>query len=535
MEPTLKRDGTSSIPLALVCTLASALLGPGGAGAVDVTRGPYLQLATTSGVTIRWRTDEAVPSQVLYGPAPEALIFEVADATATTEHVVSITGLTPGRRFFYAIGTGLEKLAGGDSEHTFVTAPSPGSRGPTRLWVLGDSGTADDDAAAVRDAFASFSYGVAPDVWLMLGDNAYSNGEDEEYQEAVFEMYPEFLRRTVLWPSRGNHDEDEDTYHDIFTLPAAGEAGGIASGTESYYSFDHGNVHVVCLDSEGSGRSADGEMADWLRSDLATHDGDWVIAYWHHPPYSKGSHDSDDEDNLVDMRENIVPILEAAGADRGLTGHSHGYERSVLIRGHYGDSDSFTGAMKVDPGDGRDTGDGCFRKSPSGATAGHGTVYAVVGCSGKVSGGSLDHPAMAFSLEELGSLVIDIDGPRLDARFIDDTGAVRDEFTICKAPKSSARFTPRDRGPRIVLSGPNPSPGTSLQYTLPAAGPVSLSIHEVSGRRVALLQHEVLGSGTHRVEWDGRDDDGRRVPPGLYFAELRWAGERSVAKFVTLN
>ena len=31
---------------------------------------------------------------------------------------------------------------------------------------------------------------------------------------------------------------------------------------------------------------------------------DWIVAYWHHPPYSKGSHDSDTESRMIEMREN---------------------------------------------------------------------------------------------------------------------------------------------------------------------------------------------------------------------------------------
>jgi hypothetical protein len=41
---------------------------------------------------------------------------------------------------------------------------------------------------------------------------------------------------------------------------------------------------------------------------------------------------------------------------------------------------------------------------------------------------------MVHSLDVLGSLVIDVDGDRLDARFLDDLGAVRDTFTIVKHP-----------------------------------------------------------------------------------------------------
>jgi hypothetical protein len=35
----------------------------------------------------------------------------------------------------------------------------------------------------------------------------------------------------------------------MFTFPRNAESGGVASGTEHYYSFDFGNIHFVCLDS----------------------------------------------------------------------------------------------------------------------------------------------------------------------------------------------------------------------------------------------------------------------------------------------
>ena len=44
------------------------------------------------------------------------------------------------------------------------------------------------------------------------------------------------------------------SYYDSFTLPTGGEAGGLASGTEAYYSFDYANVHFVCLDSQDTDR-----------------------------------------------------------------------------------------------------------------------------------------------------------------------------------------------------------------------------------------------------------------------------------------
>ncbi len=54
------------------------------------------------------------------------------------------------------------------------------------------------------------------------------------------------------------------------------------------------------------------------------------------------------------------------------------------------------------------------------------------GSSGKTEGGSLDHPAMFLSLNVLGSLVLDLNGDRLDVRFLDKSRATRDSFTILK-------------------------------------------------------------------------------------------------------
>ena len=77
---------------------------------------------------------------------------------------------------------------------------------PTRIWVLGDSGTADDAVRRVRDGALVAMRDHEPDFWMMLGDNAYFSGTDAEYQTAVFDTFAAPLRRAVLWPTFGNHD-----------------------------------------------------------------------------------------------------------------------------------------------------------------------------------------------------------------------------------------------------------------------------------------------------------------------------------------
>ncbi len=172
----------------------------------DVTRGPYLQQGTPTSVIVQWRTCMATDSRVRYGDAPGNLTSMVDVAGSTTEHVVTLTGLAPDTTYYYSIGSSSEVFEGDDAEHFFLTSPVAGTAKPTRIWVLGDSGTANANAQAVANAYASFTGSTHTDLWLMLGDNAYNDGTDSQYQAAVFDMYPEMLRKSVLWATLGNHD-----------------------------------------------------------------------------------------------------------------------------------------------------------------------------------------------------------------------------------------------------------------------------------------------------------------------------------------
>ncbi len=125
------------------------------------------------------------------------------------------------------------------------------------------------------------------------------------------------------------------------------------SGTESYYSFDYGNIHFLVLNSFDENRAVGSTMYNWALSDIQNTDQKWIVAIWHHPPYSKGWHTSEGtqgngdpaEIQLIEMRQNFLPMLESNGVDLVVAGHSESYERSYLINGHYGVSDTFDEAI----------------------------------------------------------------------------------------------------------------------------------------------------------------------------------------------
>jgi len=88
-----------------------------------------------------------------------------------------------------------------------------------------------------------------------------------------------------------------------------------------------------------------------------------------------------------------------------------------------------------------------------------------------------------------------------------------------------------------VAAGPNPLVGgaeTTIRYRLPAAAQPTLDIIDPSGRRLRRITSAAQAAhGT--LQWDGRDDDGRRVAPGLYLLRLSGAGETATGKLIVID
>jgi len=389
-------------------------------------RGPYLQNPSSTSILIKWRTRKAIPSQIHYGTSSNNWDQLVEIGAETRNHEVLLDNLEPAKRYFY-------KVSGRDGkEFYFNTAPVEGETRPVRVWVLGDAGSGDERAERVRDAFYQFNEGADADLILLLGDAAYDLGSDADYQKAFFEVYPDSLATTPVLSAPGNHDFETDQgspYFEIFSLPIDGKTGGEASGTESYYSFNLANIHFVSLDTEVSERSPGSDMYRWLVADLKANKQDWTVAFFHHPIYSKGRHDSDNKGSaMAELREHYTPIFETYGVDLVLSGHNHDYERSFPLLGHRGTSDTFVAQMKTDSGDGRPDGDGEYRKTGTN----DGVIYIVAGSASKAHKYPLDHPANFISMDELGSLVLDFDDNKLQATFVSPNPEAVDNFTVVK-------------------------------------------------------------------------------------------------------
>jgi hypothetical protein len=90
----------------------------------------------------------------------------------------------------------------------------------------------------------------------------------------------------------------------------------------------------------------------------------------------------------------------------------------------------------------------------------------------------------------------------------------------------------------IALARPVPNPARvalALRLTLPRESRVRLAIYDVTGRRVRNLVSGFRPAGETKVDWNLRDDSGRAVDTGLYFARLEVEGRTFVEKITALR
>ena len=188
-------------------------------------------------------------------------------------------GLAPDTRYYYAVfdDANNDSPAATPSHH-FRTHPTVGTKKPFRFWVVGDSGTGDDNQKAVYTAMQRLrrSKAAAVDFYLHVGDMAYPKGTDDEFQRNFFDIYQPTLRNTVCWavdgePRRG-HVEGDHRRRPVLRrlrLPearrsrrvAVGDRGAITRSTTAT-SISSASTRTISI------ARPTGVMAQWLRADL---------------------------------------------------------------------------------------------------------------------------------------------------------------------------------------------------------------------------------------------------------------------------
>lgn len=292
--------------------------------AAHLTRGPYLQWATTNSIYIVWNTDKAASSIVEYSEGTATRLPQgagrrrVVSTTKVMRHIVKLTGLRAGTRYTYLIGSNGRRLQAG----TFQTAKPAGQ--PFSFAIWGDSGT----GSTAQKQLAAQINRQRPDFLVHTGDLIYNRGEQSNYNRYFFDIYRSTLARVPFYGSLGNHDvgtANGQPFLDNFVLPRNGPPG---QTPERNYSFDYGNAHFVVIDSNLNEANLRRDIVPWVERDVHNSRALWKFAVFHHPPYSSGGHG--DEPRTLRA---LTPLFRRLKFDAVFNGHNHVYERFHKIGG----------------------------------------------------------------------------------------------------------------------------------------------------------------------------------------------------------
>jgi calcineurin-like phosphoesterase family protein len=195
-----------------------------------------------------------------------------------------------------------------------VPVPTTNPSLPATLVGAGDiatcAGKGDEATARLVDRI--------PGTVFAAGDNAYNSGTAREYASCYGPSWGAFKDRTR--PAPGNHEYLSRRAAPYFAY------WGAAAGTrgQGWYAYDVGTWRIYALNSNCTAIGGCGETSAqvrWLAADLGAHPALCVMAYWHHPRFSSGSHGNSS------FMEDAWDVLYQAGADVIVSGHDHDYER----------------------------------------------------------------------------------------------------------------------------------------------------------------------------------------------------------------
>ncbi len=468
----------------LLITLYAVPYGGTDAGvASSFPRGPYLSVVTQTSVKVSWTTASGLPSAVQYGPTSQ-YTSTVLDTSITTQHSLTLTGLTSNTEYHYRC------ISGNDTsgDYSFYSAATMGDS--FVFAVYGDTRT---DHAAHAEVLRCMSQ-YKPRFVINSGDLVETNtvlNWDNYFADLC--KTTTLGETTPFYSIVGNH-ENGFMYYDNLFLPSNNPA-----NSEAYYSFDYGDIHCIGLDSEIPYAGGTAQYS-WLSTDLmgpGANAARFKIAFWHRPPYSSSSHGSD-----LTIRNTLDPLLESNGVDIVFNGHDHTYERTNRING---------------------------------------TTYIVTGGGGApLYGFSTNNSWTAYRESVHHFCLLKVDGSTLTMYMIRSSdGAIRDSLVIAKNVNGVAQDVGElPRRAELFQNYPNPfNPVTTITYEIQAprdqssdADFVTLKVYDVLGKEVARLVNGKQGPGLKSVRFDATG-----LSSGVYFYRLSIGGSVLTRMLVLLK
>ena len=320
--------------LALVMIWGCSTLGGKGAK-LPISKGPYLQAPGPNTMSVMWESTTNHPGYVRFGlngsldqrfgpVTPKMLVgltpfrhtnfvtIVTNGATVTKTNRVrgsitnmfyvyqaALTNLQPGTRYTYEV----EVAGKATSPRTFKTFnPHADS---VRFIAYGDSRSNPKVHRVVAGRFLEHE----PEFVLHTGDLVLAGKDYGQWLQQFFAPVSGVADEVPFLSTPGNHEEDLKNYLAYFPI----------QGTNRWYSFDAGPVHVLALDYHYD-KDTDAQFK-FAKKDLLESKAPWKVVFLHNPIFNFGHH------NSAWGHKNYLPLFHEAKVDLVFAGHSHMYER----------------------------------------------------------------------------------------------------------------------------------------------------------------------------------------------------------------
>ena len=281
---------------------------------------PYLQAVTTNSVWVMVECSTMDSVTVDYGPtssygskAKTEVISATAASHVTYIHKIKLTDLSPDTRYFYEARQGTSVSQGA----SFKSAVNPGTN--FRFTWMADMRT----GVEVHDSIAKRMLAANSVVSLYGGDlchyACYKSWKKEFFRKDQLEL----ISVVPFFNVPGNHEKWKKNAKAFLQNPDS------PSGTQDYYSFDYGDMHVLCINNEVDYEEGSPQYL-FAKADLESTTKTWKIIISHSPAYIAGGHKPDK--GMVNLTK---MIFEPCKVDMVISGHSHLYQHNLVNGIHH--------------------------------------------------------------------------------------------------------------------------------------------------------------------------------------------------------
>jgi photosystem II stability/assembly factor-like uncharacterized protein len=121
-------------------------------------------------------------------------------------------------------------------------------------------------------------------------------------------------------------------------------------------------------------------------------------------------------------------------------------------------------------------------------------------------------------------------------QFLNPTLGYASGSAVYKYAEHTGGVEPPPPPQRTVVAAPNPfTPRTTITYTLAQAASVELFVADPAGRLVRTLVRGHQPAGRQSIQWDGKGDDGRDLPSGIYLYVLHAGAQHEMGKLIRVK